>query len=981
MAEKTFHSITLPGQDTARVPLTAAEFSTSVAYKVKDYCTYQGKLYRCITAHAAGAWNAAHFTATDIDAEFDRKLDIPVSQASAPANPRVGDLWIDNDENSPIYNVDASPTLNSTNAVQSGGTKAALNSLDSRKMEHGVITGDFSASVDYRVGDLVFNSVTDNGITRRTLYRCTTDHNAAAWNAAHFTATTLEVELQKIRESEADTDMIGDLFGAKSTYAVGDYCVYNDNLYRCIRAVDNSSTSTPAFDPNDWTQVKLANDVSDIEENQIPELKSVLQPIEYIPMEQGSINIMGGNVDSSKHIRTVGYVYGIFTISCNADILVSRCIYINKFSGEVLRSYDIGLNVYRVACNDGECARIVFRRADNADIMVSDVKLNLYTEKLLSEQMQMFFDTVPLESGGIDIAGYVADNDRRIRTACYLKGRFNLLIPDGFKAFRVFYYNDQTFSFDSFVEPTTQLVSIYKAGCVSKIVFSKSNDSLTITPSDITRFTQSQSEMIQQLKNKDNMLYEQIDSFYQDTDKLFVVPGQLVKTGGESIILGGFIVDNSELITTDYIPVIPGELITVKGRGSDASTALVVFYDKNYYPLSSISGASYDNTDVRLTVPPVSAYIRVCKETNKTGIVDCLATRRENNFGPKRLKPQYTYHAYTLPLQTALPDELLGTSASYDQSNVPNYIFDLYDSLMERYPNYISKVNLNVETGIGAQSEYPIYMYTFIPPSVTTSDTLDETNEKMKKALLVSGAHSELTGVYGLYLVLKYICEHGNADNLVSSLRYCTEIDVIPVINPYGLANGQSVNENGVDFERNSRTNDWEKMGTAGTKGFTGNAPLSEINSQIVSYLFANNKYDIFVDSHNFYNAAGRSLCWVNPPLAPGYGDELYSVGCNHVKSMTALFKNQYQNTFPMDDFLYGYVTIPHENMRPGTGYVGLPYRAAAQYGTAGVIIESCETCSYINGIYDPTHYVRGTAEVETRAAENIINIIMTLLI
>ena len=264
MAEKTFHSITLPGQDTARVPLTAAEFSTSVAYKVKDYCTYQGKLYRCTTAHAAGAWNAAHFTATDVDAEFDRKLDIPASQATAPANPRVGDLWIDNDENSPIYNVDASPTLNSTNAVQSGGTKVALNSLDSRKMEHGVITGDFSASVDYRVGDLVFYATTANGITTRTLYRCTTDHNSAAWNTAHFTATTLEVELQRVRDNGADTDMIGDLFGTKITYAVGDYCIYNDNLYRCIQAVDNTSVATPAFDPDDWTQVALANDVSDL---------------------------------------------------------------------------------------------------------------------------------------------------------------------------------------------------------------------------------------------------------------------------------------------------------------------------------------------------------------------------------------------------------------------------------------------------------------------------------------------------------------------------------------------------------------------------------------------------------------------------------------------------------------------------------------------------------------------------------------------
>jgi len=252
MAEKTFHSLTLPGQDTARVPLTAVEFNTSTAYKVKDYCTYQGKLYRCTVAHAAGAWNASHFVETDMDAELDRKLDIPPSQASAPANPRVGDLWIDNNENSPIYNVDATPTLGSTNAVQSGGTKTALNAIDSRKIEHGCITGDFSASVDYRVGDLVFYATTANGITTRILYRCTVAHNATAWNAAHFTATTLEVELQKVRDNEANTNMLSDLFGARSTYAVGDYCIYNGNLYRCIQAVDNAGATTPAFDPDDW---------------------------------------------------------------------------------------------------------------------------------------------------------------------------------------------------------------------------------------------------------------------------------------------------------------------------------------------------------------------------------------------------------------------------------------------------------------------------------------------------------------------------------------------------------------------------------------------------------------------------------------------------------------------------------------------------------------------------------------------------------
>ena len=41
----------------------APAFSTSTAYAVGTYVTYNGDLYRCDTAHAAGAWVAADFTA------------------------------------------------------------------------------------------------------------------------------------------------------------------------------------------------------------------------------------------------------------------------------------------------------------------------------------------------------------------------------------------------------------------------------------------------------------------------------------------------------------------------------------------------------------------------------------------------------------------------------------------------------------------------------------------------------------------------------------------------------------------------------------------------------------------------------------------------------------------------------------------------------------------------------------------------------
>ena len=115
MAETTFHSITLPGANPARVPLTAVEFSTSTTYKVRDYCTYQGKLYICSTAHAAGAWNAAHFTEVNVGDEINTRLVVPPTTEPASTDRRVGDLWIDTNTESPVISIDPQPAAGSTN--------------------------------------------------------------------------------------------------------------------------------------------------------------------------------------------------------------------------------------------------------------------------------------------------------------------------------------------------------------------------------------------------------------------------------------------------------------------------------------------------------------------------------------------------------------------------------------------------------------------------------------------------------------------------------------------------------------------------------------------------------------------------------------------------------------------------------------------------------------------------------------------------
>lgn len=51
----------------------ADDFSTSTGYAVGDYCIYEGDLYRCTTAHTAGAWNSGHFTKVTVGSELKTK--------------------------------------------------------------------------------------------------------------------------------------------------------------------------------------------------------------------------------------------------------------------------------------------------------------------------------------------------------------------------------------------------------------------------------------------------------------------------------------------------------------------------------------------------------------------------------------------------------------------------------------------------------------------------------------------------------------------------------------------------------------------------------------------------------------------------------------------------------------------------------------------------------------------------------------------
>lgn len=64
------------------------------------------------------------------------------------------------------------------------------------------------------------------------------------WDASHWQRISIAEELGTGGGGGADTGIISDAYDPTSTYAVGDYAIYNNSLYRCVTAIDT---------PEEWT--------------------------------------------------------------------------------------------------------------------------------------------------------------------------------------------------------------------------------------------------------------------------------------------------------------------------------------------------------------------------------------------------------------------------------------------------------------------------------------------------------------------------------------------------------------------------------------------------------------------------------------------------------------------------------------------------------------------------------------------------------
>ena len=199
-------------------------------------------------------------------------------------------------------------------------------------------------------------------------------------------------------------------------------------------------------------------------------------------------------------------------------------------------------------------------------------------------------------------------------------------------------------------------------------------------------------------------------------------------------------------------------------------------------------------------------------------------------------------------------------------------VYALYDGLVSAHPEYVSRMLIGTITPDMVQTPnttawqqsgkelpaltetLPIYRYDFKPPMVANSKTDD-----VSKILYCSGIHGgEMTPVLQGFRFFKDLCDNWRNQELLKDLRFNCHFTVIPLVNPYGIKFSRKTNEHGVNLNRNF-TNGWRYVEDDHKDGdqaspYSGEAPASELATQLIEAMTKNERFDFGLDHHTFDN-------------------------------------------------------------------------------------------------------------------------------
>ena len=70
-------------------------------------------------------------------------------------------------------------------------------------------------------------------------------------------AGNLQLQIDDITDEKANNDILSDAWNASTTYAVGQYCIYNNSLWKCLVQHSGQTPTEGTY----WTNVSVANEI------------------------------------------------------------------------------------------------------------------------------------------------------------------------------------------------------------------------------------------------------------------------------------------------------------------------------------------------------------------------------------------------------------------------------------------------------------------------------------------------------------------------------------------------------------------------------------------------------------------------------------------------------------------------------------------------------------------------------------------------
>ena len=257
------------------------------------------------------------------------------------------------------------------------------------------------------------------------------------------------------------------------------------------------------------------------------------------------------------------------------------------------------------------------------------------------------------------------------------------------------------------------------------------------------------------------------------------------------------------------------------------------------------------------------------------------------------------------------PDIYISQSTASEQYiTTVNGIYDAYDSLATLHPDFLARVN---DIGMDASNTYSIRHYEFRMqhPHISNDrsgsgeNLWDDSVYKYNRLLLVGAVHGqEYDAMTALYLAIKDLCESNEKWALFIKSNFV--IDIIPIANPWGVANNSQQNANGVNLNRdyNSDTPQPETVAMKALidslmiKGLVGIIDCHNTGTNN-SYIVSNPTYSkykfyallaqqlngaLFGAFENVFGAGSHFLLWNTSETGQlhWYANEIGVLGCTH---------------------------------------------------------------------------------------------------